>query len=166
MAYNPSCTKDKVTGMCVSTDPSIVCYKNSVGQCVGRNPNPNDNPDNYVYSAGDACRTSYDCGAYASRGRLRDVDPWSPGANRGVIPEPMCRVLSGADAGQFKNCMDELDTNGGQVACANMDTSAGSDGECVYCPAGTECVDTMPDDAAPALSAFRMRTRMSMARFQ
>jgi hypothetical protein len=84
----------------------------------------------------------------------------------------MCRILDGPDAGKFVNCMDQLDNYGGQLACANMDTSAGTDGECVYCPPSTDgkptkCDATIPDDpnGGGALSAFRMRTRMSMARF-
>ena len=180
------CVYNVVTKMCQPLDPvsynckptpryidvsgNPVCWSGQLKPPV--NP-PNVDPDGYIYTAGDTCRTSYDCGAYASRGRLRDVDPWSPGANRGVIPEPTCRILSGPDAGSFVNCMDQLDNYGGELACANMDTSAGSDGECVYCPPSTDgsvsmCASSIPDDpngGGGALSAFRMRTRMSMARF-
>lgn len=184
MSYNPAkCDYDPMQKKCVKFDQSIMCRQrgvlpNGTPKCITYYPPPDLYP--VEVQAPTACRNAYNCGAYAYR--LRDVDPWSPEATAGIDEtlglNPICRIQSGPEKGQLVHCKYQLDTFQGDVACANLDTGSGNDGECVYCPPSadgspSECAAMLPDDPDAgggdggdgALSAFRMRTRMSMARF-
>ena len=168
--------------MCVPEDPvNYICRRgfrtldpeNGVFICYGgtkitRPVNPDNTP---IGDRGDYCAESFECGRPVNQRRLGD-GPWSEDdyvEGEGQV-DPLCRISSGPDAGKVVYCIgqDIRDDRKGQIVCANMATS--DDGECMYCPPGDTVCDRFipldPDasDGAP-LSAFRMRTRMSMARF-
>jgi len=172
MSYYPCFVADD---KCVSQSADIDCSRavqvdrNGVVACTnGRrivpiDPNPPPRP-----GRGSDCTNDYQCGAIVgSRPELRDIDPYNA-----QVPDdfrPLCRVYSGPDMGNVVNCIDQDNsTPGGELACADMDTNDNNNGECVYCPPGTDCASSMPSggDGPMELSAFRMRTRMSMARFR
>lgn len=171
--------------MCEPIDPvSFRCNPNPIRNDAMGNPvcgtgRPANRPDpNPPAPAGRGwfCNKPSDCGYAFSRRRLGDDDPYNAQVPDEFRPE--CRVFSGPNAGTIVNCIDQDNrTPGGQIACANMDTDDNNDNECVYCPPNAdgsplECASMLPDDpdfsggdGPMALSAFRMRTRMSMARF-
>lgn len=130
--------------------------------------NPGDEP---AGDRGNYCSKPMDCGRPVNQRRLMGMwDEADYVEGQGQV-DPACRVSSGPDAGKVVYCIgqDIRDAGRGQIVCANQAES--DDGECMYCPPG----DTMCDQFIPldpdagngpmALSAFRMRTRMSMARF-